>query len=225
MSLKKVMIFNSYHATWFFFLASGEIKCYLLLLQWWCKQAGRHRTSAQISAAWPTSDSKHVKTGLTGKWYQGVRFNLANVCMGFYFLRSIKCNLYTVYISIYIYVYMFFMLHEKCVKNGSLVLCLASRSENSNLAPPKSGQVETDIRYIWRNISPTWISLKFSGTSLNLINLLAEIGPFWRRLLHCNHLSTSASSWKSLKQIFGGKKNTAGFLGTNKKNGLKIPTF
>ena len=212
MSLKKVTIFDSYHARWFFFLASGEIKCYLLLLQLWCKHAGRHRTSAQISAAWLTSDSKHVKKGLTGKCYQGVRFNLANICMGFYYIRSIKCNLYTVCIYIYTYTYICSLCCMKSASKMGPLLGLASRSENSNLALQNLDK--------WKQISdPSEEIFHQPGFPWNFRGCPSTSSTFWGKSVNFHVASSTATTSRPL-QVPGSPKQ-----GTNKKKGWKFQRF
>ena len=119
-------------------------------------------------------------------------------------------SVYCLYIYIYIHIRIYVLYVSWKVRQKWVPCCLLGfKIRKQQLGTPKSGQVETDIRYIWRNISPTWISLNFLGlSSLNLIYLPGENRsiftsppPLQPPLDPCKFLEV-------LKADFGGKKKT-----------------
>ena len=85
------------------------------------------------------------------------------------------------------------MLHEKCIKNGCTLLCVASKARfckiKSSAFIHSTATLHPKIQLDkWKQIHPPPLST-------GVMFYLGENRIF--RLLHCNHLSTSASSWKS----------------------------
>lgn len=125
-------------------------------------------------------------------------------------------SVYCLYIYIHIRIYVLYVSWK--VRQKWVPCCLLGfKIRKQQLGTPKSGQVETDIRYIWRNISPTWISLNFLGlSSLNLIYLPGENRsiftsppPLQPPLDPCKFLEVLSR--------FGGKKTRPDFWAPTKK--------